>query len=101
MYLRRAVRIGGPGLRSVGRALELVFLERLERRRSAAQDVVAGDPVKDMNAVVVQQGGLGHGPFGAGAAHLTLLKWLGADFLDRFEAMAFGALVFVKRHDRC
>ena len=54
-----------------------------------------------MNAVVVQQGGLGHGPFGAGAAFLALLERFGADFLDRFEAVAFGALVFVKRHDRC
>jgi len=54
-----------------------------------------------MDTVVVQQGGLGHGAFGAGAALLTLLERFGADFLDRFEAMAFGAFVFVKRHDRC
>ena len=101
LYLRLAVRIGGPGLRSVWRALKLVFLERLERRRAAAQDVVAGDPVEDMDTVVVQQGGLGHGAFGAGAALLTLLERFGADFLDRFEAVAFGAFVFVKRHDRC
>ena len=91
----------GPGLRSVLRWLKLVFLKRFERRRAAAQDVVAGDTVEDMDAMVVQQGGLGHGPFGAGAALLALLERFGADFLDRFEAVAFGALVFVKRHDRC
>jgi len=83
------------------RALKLVFLKRFERRRAAAQNVVAGDTVEDMDAMVVQQGGLGHGPFGAGAALLALVERFGADFLDRFEAVAFGALVFVKRHDRC
>ena len=48
------------------RSLKLVFLKRLERRWAAAQGVVSGDPVKDMDAAVVQQGGLGHGPFGTG-----------------------------------
>jgi hypothetical protein len=70
----------------------LSFLNDLSGRRAAAQDVVAGDPVEDMDAMIVQQGGLGHGPFGAGAALLTLLERFGADFLDRFEAVAFGAI---------
>ena len=101
LYRRLAVRTGGPGLRSGWRALKLVLLKRLERRWAAAQDVVAGDTVEDMDAMIVQQGGLGHGSFGAGAALLALVERFGADLLNSFEAVAFGAFVFVKRHDRC
>ena len=78
--------------------LEFVFFERLQRRRAAAQDIVAGDAVEDMDAMVMQQGGLRHCPFGAGAALVALFERLVGDLLQRFEAVAVGALVFVKRH---
>ena len=89
-----------PAKREEEFSLELIFLKRLERRGPAAQDVVAGDPVKNMNAVVVQQGRLGHRPFGAGAAFFALLERLVGDLLECFEAVAFGASVFVERHHR-
>ena len=67
------VRVGSVTGTSDDRALEFVFFEGFQRRWAAAQDIVAGDAVKDMDAVIVQQGGLGNGPFGAGAALLALL----------------------------
>jgi hypothetical protein len=80
--------------------LKFVFLERLERRRAAAQGVVFRDPVKDVNAAVVQQCRLGDRAFGLGRADGTLLQWPIADLLDGLKAVAFGAFVFVKRHGR-
>ena len=78
--------------------LKLIFLKRLERGGAVAQCVVLGHAVKDVNAAVVQQGRLRDGAFGAGGADMAFLERLVGDFLDRFEAVAFGALVFVKRH---
>jgi hypothetical protein len=80
--------------------LKFVFLEGLERRRAAAQRVVFRDPVKDVNAAVVQQCRLGDRAFGLGRADGTLLQGPIADLLDGLKAVAFGAFVFVKRHGR-
>jgi hypothetical protein len=80
--------------------LEFIFLERLERRWAGAQRVVFGDAVEDVNAAVVQQGGLGDRASGRGGADLAAPKRFVGDFLQRFEAVSFAAFVFVKRHER-
>ena len=80
--------------------LELVLLEGLERRRAATQGVVAGDPVEYVNAAVVQQGRLRDCPLRRAGAAVAAFERFSGHFLNRFEAVAFGALVFVKRHDR-
>ena len=46
--------------------LEFIFFERLERRRSGPESVVFGYAVEDVDAAVVEQGGLGYGAPGAG-----------------------------------
>ena len=51
-----------------------------------------------MDAAVVKQRRLGDGAFGLGRADGAPFQRPLADFLDRFEAVAFGAFVFVKRH---
>lgn len=78
--------------------LEFVFLERLERRRPSAQGVVFCNTVEDMNAAIVEQGRLGDRALGRGGANIAASKRFITDLLNRFEAVAFGALVFVKRH---
>lgn len=80
-------------------SLELVFLERLQRRRASAQRVVLGHAVKDMHAAVVEQGGLGDRALGRPGTNIAAAKRFVRDFLNRFEAMSFGAFVFVKRHE--
>ena len=79
--------------------LELVLFEGLERRWAAAQGVVAGDPVENMNAAVVQQGRLRDCPRRRGGAAVAAFERFSGDFLNRFEAVAIGALVFVERHE--
>ena len=80
--------------------LKFIFLKRLERRRAGAQGIVFGDTVEDVDAAVVQKRGLRDRAFGGGGTEVAALEWFGGDFLDRFEAVAFDAFVFVKRHDR-
>jgi hypothetical protein len=80
--------------------LEFVFLERLERGRPAAQRVVLGDAVEDVNAAIMEQGGLGDGSARDGIADRALLQRFLADLLNGFEAMSAGAFIFVKRHKR-
>ena len=79
-------------------ALELVLLKRFERRRPAAERIVFGHAVEDMDPAVMKQGRLGDGAAGASGANRALLQGLFADFLDCLEAVAFNAFVFVKWH---
>ena len=51
-----------------------------------------------MNAAVMKQRGLGDGAFGLGRADGALSQWSFADLLNSFEAVAFGAFVFVEGH---
>ena len=51
-----------------------------------------------MNAAIVEQGRLGDRALGRGRANIAASKRFITDLLNRFEAVAFGALVFVKRH---
>ena len=53
-----------------------------------------------MDTTVVQQGRLGDGPLGGRGAAITTFEGTIANFLDRFKAVTFGALVFVERHER-
>ena len=80
--------------------LEFVFLEGFKRRGAATQGVVASEPVEYMDPAVVQQGGSRDRSLrrsgAAGAAFERFIR----DFLNRFETVAFGALVFVERHER-
>ena len=80
--------------------LELIFLERLERRWPGAESVVFCDAVEDVNAAIVKQGGLGNRPPRDGGTDRTLFQGFFADLLYGFEAVAFSAFVFVKRHRR-
>lgn len=59
-----------------------------------------GHAVKNMDAAVVKQGGLRNRTPGRGRTDRALLQWFFIDFLDRFEAMTFSALVLVERHKR-
>jgi hypothetical protein len=52
--------------------LKFVLLKGFERRGPGAQSIVLGHPVKNVNAAVVQQGGLGDRPFRGGAANLAM-----------------------------
>ncbi len=79
--------------------LEFIFLERLKRRRSAAQSVVFGDAVEDVNTAIVEEGGLRDRAPGAGGTDRALLQRSFADLLDSFEAMSFRAFVFVQGHN--
>jgi len=99
-YGARPARTRVTGTSNDG-TLKLVFFEGFQGRWAATQDVVAGDAVEDMDAVVVQQCGLRHRPFGPSAALVALFERFVGDLLNRFEAMAFSALVFVKRHVSC
>ncbi len=87
-------------VRATDAALEFIFLERFERRRAAPQGIVAGDPVENVNAAIVQQGGLRDGALCRSGAAIAPFERFSGDFLDRFEAVAFGALVLVERHGR-
>ena len=79
--------------------LKLICLERLERGRSAAKRIVFGDAVKNMNAAVVEQRGLGNLTLRPRGAGRTALQRCLVNILDGLEAMAPGAFVFVQRHD--
>ena len=80
-------------------SLKFVFFERLERRWPAAESVVFGDAVEDVNAAIVEEGGLRDRALGAGGTERAFLQRFFCDLLDSFEAVAFRAFVFVKRHD--
>ena len=82
-----------------GRCLEFILLQRLERGRPAAQRVIIGDPVENMDAAVVEQRGLRNLTLRPRRADRTALQRFLMNILDRLEAMAPGAFVFVQRHD--
>ena len=82
-----------------GRYLKFIPLQRLERGWPAAQGVILGDPVENMDAAVVEQRGLGNLTLGPRRADRTALQRFLVNILDGLEAMAPGALVFVQRHD--
>jgi hypothetical protein len=79
--------------------LESVFFEGLEGRGASSQGIVFGDAVEDMNAAIVQQGRLGNGPFNRGRAAFAAVQGFVGDFLNRFKAVTFFALIFVEWHD--
>ena len=79
--------------------LKFILLQRLERGRPAAQGVILGDPVENMDAAVVEQRGLGNLTLGPRRADRTVLQRFLVNILDGLEAMAPGAFVFVQRHD--
>lgn len=78
--------------------LELVLLQRLERRGARAQDIVFGFAVEDMNSSVVKKGRLGKNPARCGRADGATGQGLRRHFLHRLEAMSLAAFVFVERH---
>jgi len=51
-----------------------------------------------VNAAIVEQGRLRDCPLGGAGAHIAAFERLVGYFLYRFEAMTFGAFVFVERH---
>jgi hypothetical protein len=80
--------------------LEFISFERLEGGWTAAEGIVLGNTVEDVNATIVQQRGLGDRAPGDGGTDRALLQRPFADLLDRFEAVAFSAFIFVERHRR-
>ena len=79
-------------------SLELIFLEGFQRRRAGAQRVVFGDAVEDMNTAVMEQGRLRDRALGRTGTDTAPSERSIGDLLNRFEAVALGAFVFVKRH---
>ena len=92
---RRVVSLRGPA----GRNLKFILLQRLERRRPAAQGVILGDLVEYVDAAVVEQRRLGNLALGPRRADRTALQRFFVHILDGLETMAIGAFVFVQRHD--
>jgi hypothetical protein len=88
-----------PMKERLARGSESIFLEGLERRGASAQGIVFSHTVEDMNTAIVQQGRLGNSPFNRGRAPLAAFERFVGDFLNRFKAVTFFALIFVERHD--
>jgi len=78
--------------------LEFVFFERSQRGGSAAQDIVFGLAVEDVDAAVVQQGGAGDEAARLSRTDGALGQGFLGSLLHRLEAMATRALVFVQGH---
>ena len=79
--------------------LEFVFFEGSERGGAAAQDIVLGLPVEDVDPAIVQQGGAGDDPMRLSGADPALGERFFRHLLHRLEAMATPAFVFIERHN--
>lgn len=80
--------------------LEFILLERFERRGPAAQGVILGDPVENVDAAIMEQRRLRNRAPGRAGTERALLQRLFTNALNGFEAVPFGTFVLVERHRR-